>query len=82
MCPYAVYAHYEAAKTAKSAFLHLQCIVVYGHDRDELGRELKPDCAELCSSLGQRIVILDLHGRTKVYGPKENDGLTEPAYRS
>ena len=29
MCPYVVYAHYEAAKTAKSTFLHLQCIVVY-----------------------------------------------------
>ena len=50
MCPYVVYVHYEAAKTAKSTFLHLECIVIYERTMgttDELGRELGPDRADL-----------------------------------
>ena len=52
MCSYAVYSHYEATKTAKSAFLYLQCIVVYGRiQRARQRRVGKRIGARLCWSL-------------------------------
>ena len=61
MCSYVVYTHCEAAETTKSAFF--ACIVVYRH---ELERELGLERADLGSLLGLRVVILNLHGGTKV----------------